>query len=311
MDGERLLIAEPDSTISELAVIKLSNAGYWVVRASDGEEVMQKVAGTPPDLIILNPNLPKKDGYEVCMELKNSPLWHNIPIILLVDQFFDEDFFCQCHIKVDDILVKPFSPKTLLSRVNSLIVKFRLLKQLNPLTELPGKAQLQEKLTAKLETEEGFFLLYCDLKDFKAYNKYYGVKQGNEVIKMVAGVIAAALKNQMLLKAELFHLGGDNFCVLVRADEYTPELGNLIIHDFDQGIPSLYNEADRSRGGIVVTNRMGIIEQWPFMTLAISVVSNQHRTINDWMEAELIGLELLKYAKTMPGSRMVIDRRRS
>lgn len=310
MDGEKILIVEPEAKIAELAVIKLSNAGYLVVTAADGEEAIQKAVSGSPDVIIINPSLAKRDGIEVCGEIRQKPGLENVPIILLVDQRFDEERFKNVGIKINDFLIKPFSPKTLLSRVNALVTKSRVTKYINPLTQLPGRVHLQDALNGKIADGRKFNLLFCDIKRFRVYNKIYGYEKGNEVIGLLKGIIQDQLKSIFPQEAEAFHLGADKFCILTETNNAEVICQN-IADQFDREIPGYYLENDRARGGSVITNRRGLIEQWPIMTLAMAIVTNEQRVITSWLEAESIGQELLNYIKSVPGSKFIKDRRAS
>ena len=88
-------IVDSETRIVELAVIKLSNAGYWVVTAYNGQEALEKIANNPPELLVINYKLPQIDGYQVCLEVRNKLGLLNLPIILMVDSQFDEDEFLQ------------------------------------------------------------------------------------------------------------------------------------------------------------------------------------------------------------------------
>jgi diguanylate cyclase (GGDEF)-like protein len=310
MDGERVLIVEPDSRVVELAVIKLSNAGYLVAAANDGEEAFEKVIKNPPDILIINPNLTKKDGYELCAEVRNNDKCKNVPIIILADQNFNEEHFGALGLTLCEILTKPFSPKSLLSKVNSITLKTKLVKKINPLTELPGKQYLEEELNQQIKAEQAFELIFCDLKDFRIYNKVYGFEKGNDVIKFTVKILQEELSKLDMVDARLYHFGGDDFCILLKPG-YTKELCKEIIERFDLEIPQLYDENDRCIGGLVITNRRGMVEQWPIMTIALALVSNSCRRINNWLGAEAIGVEMLKFTKSMPGSRFTKDRRSS
>ena len=305
MVGEKILIIDSDPRAVEMAVIKLSSAGYWVITSTNGEEGFAKLQQSTPDLLIINPEV---DGYQVIHELENQPNYRSIGVILLADRNFDETKLGISGYRVDDILVKPFTPKTLLNRVNSLIVQSRLIRQLNPLTILPGKVHLQQKIRNIVKNGEQFELIFIDLKDFTAYNKFYGFEQGNQVIIFLANLILEITSRFREQLPELYHLGGDDFCLMVRVGA-AEMIGKQILEGFDVGIGRYYLEEDRNRGGLAVPNRRGLVEQWPIMTIALGIVSNQHRLIQDWLEAELIGSELLAYAKSMPGSRYVRDRR--
>jgi diguanylate cyclase (GGDEF)-like protein len=228
----------------------------------------------------------------------------------LADQSFNEEHFGMLGLTMCEILTKPFSPKSLLSKVNSITLKAKMVKKINPLTELPGKQYLEEELNQRIKSERQFDLIFCDLRDFKIYNKVYGFEKGNEVIKYIVKLLQEELTNFGMAEALLYHLGGDDFCILLKPG-FAEDLSKTIIERFDLEIPQLYYENDRGRGGLVITNRRGLVEQWPIMTLAMVVVSNTYRKINNWLEAEMIGAEMLKFTKSMPGSKFTKDRRNS
>ncbi len=310
MDDVRILIVEPDSRVAELAVIKLSNAGYLVATANDGQEAYEKVINNPPDILIINPNLMKKDGYELCGEIRWNEKTKNLPVIILADQNFNEEQFNLLGLSMSEILTKPFSPKALLNSVNSMVLQAKLVKKINPLTELPGKQVLEDEVNQRINNNQELQLIFCDLKDFRMFNKFYSFEQGNEVIKFLAKILEEEIQKFGIAEPKLFHFGGDDFCILLKSG-YAEDLGKTIINRFELEIPQFYYENDRGRGGLMVTNRRGLIEQWPIMTIALAQVGNSNRKISSWLEAEAIGAEMLKYAKSMPGSQFVKDRRSS
>ncbi len=310
MDGERVLIVEPDSRLVELAVIKLSNSGWLVAVANNGEEAYQKAASNPPDVLVVNPNLEKKDGYELCLDFKKNDRLKNIPVIFLADQSFNEERFGSLRLGMCEILTKPFSPKALLNKVNSLALKSRMVKKMNPLTELPGKQYLEEELNQLIQAGSSFDLIFADLKGFVSYNKAYGFDEGNKIIQYTVNLFREELSKIEGHDGILYHFGGDDFCILLKPG-YANELSKKIIDRFDIEVAQFYQESDRSRGGLILTNRRGLIEQWPIMTLAMVLISNSNRKINSWLEAEMIAAEMLKYTKSMPGSHFTKDRRSS
>ncbi len=310
MRTAKILIADGDSRIVELAVIKLSNAGYWVTTCANGEETLEKIRSTLPDLLLFNPALPAGEGDALSCGIHNSPEFGSLPVIWLMDPDDDVERLKNAGVKAEDVLVKPFTPKTLLQRVNARILQFQLLRKLNPLTALPGKVHLQERLSLKNAAGEHFDLIFVDLKDFRVYNQYYGFEQGDRVIRFLAELLAEAGGEFQSAGPELYHLGGDDFCILLapgRAEDFC----ETVRRRFDSRIGQYYLEEDRSRGGLVVCNRRGYFEQWPVMSIAFGILSNEHRAVHDWLEAEQIGSELLGYAKTVPGSNYLRDRRRS
>jgi len=309
MDTERVLIASADSRTNQVLVYKLTNAGYRVHTAVSGEEVVEKTLSIQPDLILLSIALPDKDGFEVCAELRQNPLTRRTPVIALLDADLELQELAEKGLRFDGKIVKPFNPQDALLMVHGLMDKRSSMKTVNRLTGLPEKIQYEEEIRERFELGVLFHLLFVDIEYFTIYNKYYGFDAGDEVIKATARILEEVVASLDTDDVFLAHLGGDNFRILLPLG-YGERVGREIIKKFDEGVGQFYMEHDRERGGIVVKNRRGALEQWPLMTIAVAQVSNEFRTFRHPLEMELVGDELLMYAKTMPGSNFVYDRRR-
>lgn len=308
MEAEKILIAEADSRTAELASIKLSNAGYVMFTASEGKQALEKAEANLPSLFLVGLGLPDMDGMEVCYRIKSNPMFEAVPVILMADAGFDRSVLEAGRVRVDDVLTKPFAPKVLLAKVNEHLVNYRLLKQINPLTMLPGKIHLKNKVNTLIDCGEHFEVVFVDLKEFGVYNKIYGFEAGDRIILYMVNILKRMIAEGGVPGLELFHLGGDDFAILSK--EIIPEIFyHELIELFRQGIGEYYTEEDRLRGGIVYTNRRGMLEQSPLMTIDLGVVGNFKRHFGDWLEVEAVGEELLKYAKTLPGCHWVKDRR--
>ncbi|RMH77105.1 MAG: hybrid sensor histidine kinase/response regulator [Cyanobacteria bacterium J007] len=110
-----------DDTLANLQLLMqtLSDSGYKVRMAPDGELALQSVRSNPPDLILLDIKMPGIDGYEVCRQLKLNPATHNIPIIFLsaLDEPFDKVKAFECG--GVDYINKPFQMSEVLARVKN------------------------------------------------------------------------------------------------------------------------------------------------------------------------------------------------
>jgi two-component system alkaline phosphatase synthesis response regulator PhoP len=95
--------------------------GYEVVTALDGEQGLEKARSQRPDLIVLDIMMPKLDGYETCKMLKADPETRSIPIILLSAKGRNIDQKIGFEVGADDYITKPFSPRKLVERINSIL----------------------------------------------------------------------------------------------------------------------------------------------------------------------------------------------
>jgi GGDEF domain-containing protein len=180
---------------------------------------------------------------------------------------------------------------------------------LNPVTKLVGGWALQAHVEQKLRVRQHFAFLYLDLDNFKAYNDVYGFAQGDEVIRMLAGIITGAVREYGSPGDLAAHIGGDDFAVLTTPDN-SPAVAKAILAAFEQRVPSLYSEEHRRRGGIAVIDRRGEAVTYPLMTLSIAAVISSRRPIVSYRQLSDIAAELKAYAKSLPGSVYVEERRR-
>ncbi|MFT5698886.1 MAG: two-component system alkaline phosphatase synthesis response regulator PhoP [Desulforhopalus sp.] len=82
-DNKLILVVDDDTDLVEMVSMKLENEKFRVTKAYDGIEAMDRIKEEQPDLIVLDVMMPRKDGYTLCDELKNSDQYKNIVIVLL------------------------------------------------------------------------------------------------------------------------------------------------------------------------------------------------------------------------------------
>ncbi|MEO5921653.1 MAG: response regulator transcription factor [Pseudolysinimonas sp.] len=114
----RVLIVEDDPTVLEVASTYLRSAGFVVTAAADGFTALQLAASSSPDLIVLDRMLPGIDGAEVCRRIRAESA---VPIILLTALSSTDDRIDGLEAGADDYLTKPFSPRELVLRVQSIL----------------------------------------------------------------------------------------------------------------------------------------------------------------------------------------------
>ncbi len=180
----------------------------------------------------------------------------------------------------------------------------------SPLTRLPGGIAIENVLKKRLESSQPLAFCVLDLDNFKAFNDRYGYANGSEVIKESARIIENAVKAKGTSDDFIGHVGGDDF-VVITIPSHMREISNEIINQFDAKIPSFYDPQDRARGHILGKTRQGIEMQFPIMTISIAIVTNERRNLTNPLEASEIAAELKDYAKTIPKSVFVIDKRRN
>src|SRR5947209_20036511 len=114
----KILIIEDEANIVQLIRLYLEQAGYTVLSASDGIAGLELHAREQPDLVILDLMLPSLNGMEVCRRIR---AWASTPILMLTARKGEEDRIAGLEMGADDYLVKPFSPRELVSRVKAIL----------------------------------------------------------------------------------------------------------------------------------------------------------------------------------------------
>ena len=115
---KKVLIVDDEPKIVEAVAAYLENSGYTAITASDGEKALLLVEKMNPDLVVLDLMLPKISGEEVCKAIRKIS---RIPIIMLTAKIDEDDKINGFNIGADDYVTKPFSPRELMARINSLL----------------------------------------------------------------------------------------------------------------------------------------------------------------------------------------------
>jgi DNA-binding response OmpR family regulator len=114
-----VLVVDDDRTVSDVVRRYLERAGFQVTQAGDGAAALAEVARDQPDLVVLDLMLPQIDGLEVCRRLRADP--HGVPIVMLTALGEEADRVLGLQVGADDYVTKPFSPRELVLRVQSVL----------------------------------------------------------------------------------------------------------------------------------------------------------------------------------------------
>jgi DNA-binding response OmpR family regulator len=122
MGGARVLVVDDDLTVAEVVSGYLDRAGYLVDRAGDGPTALTSAAAHWPDLVVLDLMLPGMDGLEVCRRMRGRG---PVPVIMLTARGDEDDRIMGLEVGADDYVTKPFSPRELVLRVESVLRRTR------------------------------------------------------------------------------------------------------------------------------------------------------------------------------------------
>jgi len=121
MANDTILVVDDSPTDLRVITAPLLERGYRIITAVDGEEALEKAVQEKPRLIVLDVILPKKNGFQVCRQLKTSPQTEDIRILMLTSKSQDSDRFWGLKQGADEYLTKPFEDEELLANVAKLL----------------------------------------------------------------------------------------------------------------------------------------------------------------------------------------------
>ncbi|MDD5004911.1 MAG: response regulator [Candidatus Omnitrophica bacterium] len=304
----KILVVDDDPDIRDVLKITLTEEGYEVIEAPDGQEGLKLAQTKSPDLVIVDFKMPKLDGRQVCKELKKDILLSHMPIIMLTGKSDVSDKVGGIYAGADDYIVKPFEPQELIARISMTIRRAKHDLEANPLTRLPGNVSILNEIQKRIESNSLYAVCYLDLDKFKSYNDKYGFEHGDEVIKESARIFMRTLKDLGNPDDFIGHVGGDDFVIITTPDK-VDAICQKIISEFDKTSPVFYNAADRKAGFIFAKDRQGVERKIPLLSISIGVVSNEKRKITHMAEIGEIGAELKSQAKNLGHSNYIKDQR--
>jgi diguanylate cyclase (GGDEF)-like protein len=229
-------------------------------------------------------------------------------VIILTAKALAEDRVRGLDLGADDYITKPFDLEELIARVRTVLRRAQQMRDLSPLTGLPGNFRIARELETRVEEDNHFAVVHADLDNFKAFNDHYGFMRGDSVIKFSASTLLEAAAENLDPDAFVGHVGGDDFVAVIDPD-HVEEFCKAVISRYDDGILDFYDTGDALQGYIEVTDRRGERHAFPISSISLGVATNLRRKITSEWEASAVASEMKEYAKRQNGSCYQIDRR--
>ena len=121
MHEKRILVVDDEPNVIKSLTFVLRKEGYDVSSATDGEDAMAKIQESKPNLMFLDVMMPKKNGYEVCQEVKSNSSLSDVHIIMLTAKGQEADREKGLNAGADEFMTKPFSPMMVIAKVKELL----------------------------------------------------------------------------------------------------------------------------------------------------------------------------------------------
>lgn len=283
----KILVVDDSATMRAALAKMLAKMGHETLTAESGAQAIRLYESHPPDLVLLDVQMPGMDGFEVAERLRELRPGEWIPLIFLSSQEDDEDVERGIAAGGDDYLIKPTSNVVLNAKIRAMQrigdMRQRLLALGNELTaanrELVKLAQqdgltglanrrhfdatLFNELSRSKRTGDQLSVVLCDVDHFKLYNDHYGHLAGDDCLKAVAATIQSACRRPADLAARY---GGEEFVLVL---PHTPTDGARLV----------------AEAMLAAINRLAIPHARsgtaPYITLSAGIASfDSHKGIN-------------------------------
>lgn len=303
-----ILVIDDDTDLADYIAAGLTEAGHTVDIVGDGAAARAFLAAATPDLVLLDLTLPDVDGYSLMQEIRSTPATANVSIVLLTTESTVADLVRGLDGGADDYLSKPFDLEELVARVGSVLRRVRSMRDLSPLTGLPGNFRIAEELQRRVAAGVPLAVVHGDFDNFKAFNDHYGFMRGDKLIRFIAEVLIEAARTTGDPSVFIGHVGGDDF-VMAMDPTVAEQFCKEVVERFDDGVLDFYDPADALRGYVEVLDRRGDRHAFPIVSFSMGIATNERRSFSNEWEMSAVASEMCKAAKSDPGSSYRIDRR--
>jgi GGDEF domain-containing protein len=272
------------------------------------DEVEAIILRGHPSLLFVDGGQRQSDGIALVRQLKSDPFTGIVPVMALATEHHPEQVEAWFAAGADEVISGMFSPAEQRARLDAMLVRTERDVSVHPSTRLPGTTEIEREIRRRLDSGQEFAVCYADLDHFKEFNDRYSYYDGDRVIYLLSRILHDVVKGLLGARGFVGHIGGDDFIFIIPLSEIGAVCGE-ILDVFDTLIPLQYNDQDRRAGYFFGKDRRGQLHRVPLMTLSVGIVTNRHRRFTHPAQVSELATEMKSYAKTLPGSVFVVDRR--
>jgi GGDEF domain-containing protein len=304
-----ILFFSPDgSPVPALVRQWASTNAFPLLVFDQPEEVEAIVLRGHPCLLFVDGNGARPEAIGLVKRLKSDAFTAIVPVTTLAPDHHSDQVQAWFGAGADEVVTGLFTPAEQRARLDAMLVRTERDVSVHPSTRLPGTTEIEREIRRRLESDHDFAVCYADLDHFKEFNDRYSYYDGDRVIYLLSRILHDVVKGLLGPRGFVGHIGGDDFILVIPAGEISPVCGE-ILDVFDTLIPLQYNDQDRRAGYFFGKDRRGQLHRVPLMTLSIGIVTNRHRRFAHPAQVSELATEMKSYAKTLPGSVFVVDRR--
>ena len=305
-----ILYYSPDTHLPDLVRHWADGKAFPLMLLTRPEEVHSIVLRGFPGFLFIDADASGEQGVALVRQLKSDAFTAIVPVVMLSGSHDPAAVQSWFAAGTDEVVTSLFSPAEQRARLDAILVRTERDVSVHPSTRLPGTTEIEREIRRNLESQSEFAVCYADLDHFKEFNDRYSYYDGDRVIYVLSRILHDVVKGMVGPHGFVGHIGGDDFIFVIPSAVIGP-VCTEILGVFDTLIPLQYNEQDRRAGYFFGKDRRGQLHRVPLMTLSIGIVTNRNRRFAHPAQVSELATEMKSYAKTLPGSVYVVDRRHS
>ena len=286
----------------------IAGKGFPSIAVGDAAQIEAMTLRTLPAMVLVDGDGAPAQGRALCQHLKADPYTAIVPVAFVTDSHSANSVHEAFRAGADEVLTPIFDPEEQRSRLDVLLTRTERNVSVHPSTRLPGTNEIEREIKRAMDVGAPFAVCYADLDHFKEFNDRYSYYDGDRVILLLSRILHDVVKGLCGLHGFVGHIGGDDFILVLPLESASPCCSEILTV-FDTLIPFQYSEQDRRAGYFFGKDRRGQLHKVPFMTLSIGIVTNERRRFSHPAQVSQLATEMKSYAKTLPGSVFVFDRR--
>jgi diguanylate cyclase (GGDEF)-like protein len=274
----------------------------------DAAEVHSIILRGFPAFLFVDADATGEAGVALVRRLKSDAFTAIVPVVMLSGRHDPDRVESWFAAGTDEVITSLFSQAEQRARIEAIQTRTERDVSVHPSTRLPGTTEIERAIRRQLDGGGEFAVCYADLDHFKEFNDRYSYYDGDRVIYILSRILHDVVKGLLQTRGFVGHIGGDDFIFVIPLPEVS-EVCTEIISVFDTLVPMQYNDQDRRAGYFFGKDRRGQLHRVPLMTLSIGIVTNRSRKFIHPAQVSELATEMKSYAKTLPGSVFVVDRR--
>jgi GGDEF domain-containing protein len=295
-------------TPSDLVATFARDFELSILQVHEPEDLRAVLNRTYPGCVIFEDDSAVAGVVELARQIKEDPFTGIVPVIVVLGVAGEERSTDLLAAGVDEVIRAALPEREKRLRLEQVLRRADRDVSVHPTTRLPGTTHIARDMQARLGHGQEFAVCYADLDHFKEFNDRYGYANGDRVIRLLSKMLRDVVRG-LAPGGFVGHIGGDDFIFNLEL-EYLEATCDEVIRVFDELIPYQYTEDDRRAGYFLGKDRRGHVHRIPLMALSIGVVTNQFQKFEHTGQISELAAEMKTYAKSLPGSKYVVDRRR-